>query len=325
MRVSAGPLTSYEIVYDIASVTAHHDCPDIPFSIRRNFLKTFDNPPPGALIERYLGYLDDKPVGYLELNFPQLDNLDIVELDLLVLPEHRRHGVGRALYDLAVERAEVHHRKHLQASTVDRHPDGTAFAESVGAKQGLVDLRSRLDVTALDESLLAGLRAEADKRSTGYTLRSWVGVPPDDLIDGVAYLEGRMNADAPTGDLVLEPEKMDAERIRQGDLTRERRGRRNYQTGALIGDRLAAWTSVVAELDQPAHAWQSTTIVDPEHRGHRLGLLVKLENLSLVRREKPALEAIDTFNAAANAFMLKVNRAMGFRMVDSWIDWQKDL
>lgn len=325
MRVSVGPLQSPEIAYDIAAATAHHDCPDIPFQSRKNFLTIFDSPPPGVTYERYLGYLDDEPAGLLVLEFPQLDNLDIVEADLVVLPGHRRQGVGRALYDLAVERVAAHNRKHLQASTVDRHPDGRAFAESVGAKPGLAEIRSRLDVTALDQSLLDGLRAEAEKHATGYTTRTWHGVPPDDLIDGVAYLEGRLNADAPTGDLALEPQKMDAERIRDGEVSREKRGRRSYQAGALLGDQLVAWTWIVVDLDQPVHAWQSTTIVDPGHRGHRLGLLVKLENLTFVRAERPALEAIDTFNAAENTYMLKVNRAMGFRAADNWIEWQKDL
>ncbi|MBM2617297.1 GNAT family N-acetyltransferase [Actinoplanes sp. LDG1-06] len=325
MRVSVGPLTSREIVFDIASVTAHHDCPDIPFSIRKNFLKIFDNPPPGSLVERYLGYLDGEPVGYLELDFPQLDNLELVGVDLMVLPGHRRQGLGRALYDVAVERAAAHDRKYLQGSSVDRHPDGKLFAESVGAKPGLTDIRSRLDVTALDEALLAELRSEAEKHAEGYTLRSWVGVPPDDLIDGVAYLEGRLNADAPTGDLVIEPEKMDADRLRQGEQSRQARGRVSYQTGALHDGRPVAWTWIVAEADQPVHAWQSTTIVDPDHRGHRLGMLVKIENLAYVRAAKPRLEAIDTFNAASNTYMLKVNRAMGFRAADAWIEWQKDL
>ncbi|GID31565.1 GNAT family N-acetyltransferase [Paractinoplanes brasiliensis] len=325
MRVSAGPLQTPEIAYDIAAATAHHDCPDIPFQSRENYLKILDNPPPAVTFERHLGYLDGEPVGLLVLEFPQLDNLDVVWAELLVLPGHRRQGVGRALLDVAAERAAAHNRKHIQASTVDRHPDGRAFAEAAGAKPGLAEIRSRLDVTALDPTLLAGLRAEAEKHAAGYTLRSWLGVPPDDLIDGVAYLEGRLNADAPSGDLTLEPEKMDAARIRDGELARQKRGRLSYQTGALLGDRLAAWTWINVDLGHPSHAWQSTTIVDPGHRGHRLGLLVKLENLDFVHGHRPALEAIDTFNAAENTYMLKVNRAMGFRAVDDWIEWQKDL
>ncbi|MGK5679520.1 GNAT family N-acetyltransferase [Actinoplanes sp. URMC 104] len=325
MRISTGPLTSPQVAYDIARATAIHDCPDIPFTSRETYLAGFDTPPPGQRVERHVGYLDGEPAGLLELTFPQLDNLDNVEVELMVLPGRRRHGLGRALHDVAVERARAAGRKHLIAATVDRHPDGAAFAGAVGAAAGLDEIRSRLDVTALDDTLLAGLRADAGKHAEGYRLRRWVGVPPDDLIDGVAYLEGRLNADAPTGDINWQPEKMDADRIRRGEQRRAARGSRSYHAGALLGDRLAAWTWIVGDLDQPAHAWQYTTLVDPEHRGHRLGMLVKLENLALVREHKPRLEAIDTFNAASNTFMLRINRAMGFRAVDAWTEWQKNL
>ena len=325
MRISTGPLTSPEIAYGIATAVERHDWPDIPSVSRTSFLAVFDNPPPGRTQEHYLGYLDGEPAGYLVLRFPELDNVENLEIGLQVLPECRRRGVGRALFDVAVERARARGRKHLQGETVDRHPDGQAFAESVGAKAGLAEVRSRLDLTALDEPRLAELMDDAWKHAAGYRLRRWVGVPPDDVIDGVAYLESRMNADAPTGDMNWEPEKMDAERIRQAEEGRLRRGRVGYQAGALIGDRLAAWTYIGTEVDEPVHAWQSTTIVDPDHRGHRLGLLVKIHNLAQVRELKPSLTMIDTYNAAENTFMLRVNQAMGFRAVDALIDWQKDL
>ncbi|WP_249999553.1 GNAT family N-acetyltransferase [Actinoplanes sp. M2I2] len=325
MTVSVEPLTSPDLAYDIASVVAHHDCPDLPFQSRKNYRAKFTDPPPGVMFERYLGHLDGKPVGYLDLSFPQLDNLDNVELDLLVLPECRRRGVGRALWEVAVERARVNNRKHLMAASVDRHPDGGAFAEAVGAKAGLAETRSRLDVTALDEPRLAELRADAQKHAGDYRLRRWVGVPPDDIIDDVAYLESRLNADAPTGDMNWEPEKIDADRLRKDEEARERRGRRSFQAGATIGDKLVAWTWLICEVDQPVHAWQNTTLVDPDHRGHRLGMLVKLDNLDNIREHRPQLEAIDTFNASENAYMLNINRAMGFRAVDAWIEWQKDL
>src|SRR4051794_22706166 len=107
MRISIGPLTSPDIAYGISGAVATHDCPDVPFQLRKNFLAHFDNPPPGVTSERYLGYLDDVPVGFLDLEFPQLDNLDNVEFDLRVRPEHRRHGVGRALFETAVERSRA--------------------------------------------------------------------------------------------------------------------------------------------------------------------------------------------------------------------------
>ncbi|WP_127498552.1 GNAT family N-acetyltransferase [Actinoplanes solisilvae] len=325
MRISTGPLTSPEIAYDISTAVERHEWPDIPVISRTNFLAVFDNPPPGQTRERYLGYLDGKPVGFLVLRFPELDNVENVEIALQVRPECRRQGVGRALFDLAVERARARGRKHVQGETVDRHPGGRAFAQSVGARAGLSEVRSRLDLTTLDEPRLAELMDDAWKHAEGYRLKRWVGVPPDDVIDGVAYLESRMNADAPIGDMNWEPERMDAERIRQAEQARARRGRIGYQAGALIGDRLAAWTYIGSDVDEPAHAWQSTTIVDPDHRGHRLGLLVKIHNLAHVRELKPSLQMIDTFNAAENTFMIRVNQEMGFRAVDALIDWQVDL
>ena len=59
-------------------------------------------------------------------------------------------------------------------------------------------------------------------------------------------------------------------------------------------------------------AWQWQTIVLPEHRGHRLGMLVKVANLDHLRAHEPAVTVIHTGNADSNAPMLRVNVAMGF-------------
>lgn len=34
------------------------------------------------------------------------------------------------------------------------------------------------------------------------------------------------------------------------------------------------------------------------------------------------MRAIDTFNAAENAHMVRINEQLGFRPVDGWTDWQ---
>jgi hypothetical protein len=51
-------------------------------------------------------------------------------------------------------------------------------------------------------------------------------------------------------------------------------------------------------------------------------MIVKLENLRHVRELRPKLRAVDTFNASSNEHMLAINRTMGFRAVDSWMQWQ---
>ncbi|MEU8815906.1 GNAT family N-acetyltransferase [Actinoplanes sp. NPDC048796] len=326
MRVSIEPFDGRDpVAYRILRAAKQHESPDLPFMTEKAFKAGLLHPPPGAAFERYLGLLDGEPVGFGGLELFQLDNLTNAHMVLDVLPEHRRHGVGRALYEFMLERAAANGRKHVIGSTVDTHPDGAAFARAMGAVAGLEDTRSRLDLTKIDEGHLDKLRAEALAHAEGYRVIDWLGVPAREIIDDVAYLESRLLADAPTGDIAWEPEKIDADRLREDEEARQKRGRISYCAGALHGDKLVAWTVIAGELAQPVQAWQQTTLVDPGHRGHRLGLLVKLANLDNIRHHRPGIEAIDTFNASQNEHMLRINRAMGYRAVETSTEWQHDL
>jgi hypothetical protein len=69
-------------------------------------------------------------------------------------------------------------------------------------------------------------------------------------------------------------------------------------------------------------ASQWGTIVEREHRGHRLGMLVKVENLRNLRRHFPETETITTWNAAENRHMIAVNEELGFRAVERYQAWQ---
>jgi GNAT superfamily N-acetyltransferase len=325
MRINAVPLDAVEPAYEIARVCQAFDQPDVPFPSLDTFRSAVEHPWPGYVFERCLGLLDDVPVGYLEMGLPQDDNLSTVNVELSVLPSARRHGVGRALHTVAVARTRALGRTYLIGPTVQRHPDGAAFAAAMGAAAGLTELRSRLDVRALAPERVSSMLTEAWTHADGYELVRWTGVPPEEIIEDVAYLDGRLNADAPVGDLAWEPEKVDAEKVRQAELSRIARGRTSYHTGALRDGRLVAWTAIAGAVDEPAQAWQNITLVDPEHRGHRLGLIVKLANLSHVRELRPGIEVIDTFNAATNEHMLAINRMLGFRVVESVVQWQQSV
>lgn len=49
-----------------------------------------------------------------------------------------------------------------------------------------------------------------------------------------------------------------------------------------------------------------------EHRGHRLGMLLKIANIQHLQERHPGHPQITTFNAEENRFMLDVNEAVGF-------------
>ena len=87
----------------------------------------------------------------------------------------------------------------------------------------------------------------------------------------------------------------DARRIaRERRLELAARGVRKLAAVAqhVASGRLVAFTELLLSPDAPRQAWQLVTLVHPEHRGHRLGLAVKLANLEVLAARR-ALGARD--------------------------------
>jgi GNAT superfamily N-acetyltransferase len=325
---------AYEQAYQVASAAQAADVPDYPPICWESFLGTMKHPMPNRPARHLLARLDGVPAGYLQIVLPDLDNTENAHVELSVRPEYRRRGVGRVLFERAVSVAKEEGRKRLIADSVDTLPGGvarpdagTGFARAMGAKEALTDVRRRLDLATVDDDELAEQLAQAWLRAEGYSLVWWRDVVPAEYIDDVAYLDGRLVKDAPMGDLAWEPEIVDRRRIRAAEAASRARQRRKYNTGVRhnASGRVVAFTTLDLEHCPPDHAWQQITIVDPRHRGHRLGIVVKIENLRYARVHEPALRFIDTWNAAVNAHMIAINEQVGFRAVDGWINWQLTL
>ena len=62
-----------------------------------------------------------------------------------------------------------------------------------------------------------------------------------------------------------------------------------------------------------------------EHRGHRLGLAVKLANVDALGAIFPSVRLIETANAQENAPMIAVNEMMGFEVAADTTLWEKTL
>jgi GNAT superfamily N-acetyltransferase len=303
------------------------DVPDIPFASETVFAAMTAGARPGFEAERHVALFDGVVAGSLRLMFPMTDNVENASFALTVAVGHRRRGVGRALFERGVQRSIARGRKNLEAETIDSGPEGAAFATAMGAKMALAETRSRLDVPPPDQERLAALLADAWSHAEGYRVVQWTGVPAEEYLDDIAALDSRYHLDAPMGDLVVEPQKIDGEKIRANEEHGIAVGRTAFHTGAVhrATGRMIGWTFVSGNNDTPQQAWQQLTLVDPAHRGHRLGLVLKLENLRFIRAGRPELTGIDTFNATANEPMLAVNDAMGYRRADQWMQWQLTL
>jgi GNAT superfamily N-acetyltransferase len=272
-----------------------------------------------------------EPVGVYELELPMADNLDLVDLSLAVAPEHQHRGHGRVLLSHALRRiAEL--GRHQVIGSVNEPTDGSPnrpmrFAAAAGASRSLGEMRRTLDLHTLDLGRLADLRADAEGAAAGYQLVSWTGPCPEELVDGYAALVARMSTDAPMGGLDIEPEHWDAARIREREQVMATQGRRQVATAARLGSDgpLVAFTDICTTRHDPANAFQWDTLVLREHRGHRLGALVKLANLEGLRAEAPHALRVHTWNADENTFMVSINEAMGFVPAQRESAWRLDL
>jgi len=333
---SLDPYTEHDVEasFRIQDAARRQDVPDFPLFSRTENVGQLRHPWPGMIERHWLAESDGEPTGLLTVGLPQLDNTHLADVHLTVHPEGRRRGAGRALHAAAVEFARAHDRRVLGGEYVTQLPGGperdaahAAFADAIGAKAALPEVRRRLDLDMIDRLAWADLSADARAQAAGYSVVAWTDETPEEFVADVARLDSRLVLDAPMGDLDVEPEKIDAARIRANEQMMRTRGRRPYHAGVRhdATGRLVAWTMINFDADVATHAWQQITIVDPEHRGHRLGLLVKIENLRHTLDHEPLVRHINTWNAAENIRMIAINEALGFRPVDGWVSWQQEI
>lgn len=247
----------------------------------------------------------DTVVGVASLELPLAENLDVAEAEISVLPEHRRRGIARALWEAVRERALAAGRSRVGAElTLDpgQSQAGRAFADSVGA----VDKHR-------EDHLVADLPVAPATVDPAYDLVTWRGRCPDEHREAYLAMRNQMNDDVPTGDLDLDAAALDDERL----AASEERLSRSYDVRVAAARRRADGVfggySLLFVPHGATHAWQDDTLVMPGHRGHRLGAALKCANYAALPGE---VALVHTWTAPTNTAMHRTNTAMGFRVVE---------
>ena len=216
--------------------------------------------------------------------------------------------------------------RHLAIYEVCESSPGEAFSDRLHGERALPSVLRVLDVRETDAGAQGTSAQDARVRAGGYELVSWRGTTPAEYVEDLAVLVARMSIDPPLGALLWEPEAVDSVRLRAREVTMDERGLRRWTTAVRpVAGGLVGFTRVFARASHHHYADQGDTIVLTEHRGHRLGALMKHENLALVRADMPGLSRVWTWNAAENAPMVAVNEAMGFRRHSNWFECQLHL
>ncbi|HTW18685.1 MAG TPA: GNAT family N-acetyltransferase [Mycobacteriales bacterium] len=282
----------------------------------------------------HLGTVGGAAVATSISRLPVHDNSEVASVNLRVRPDCRSRGYGRALLDavLADLRAAGRRRVLFEIPTRALSADGSVdepgeiLARSLGARRATLEQRRLLDLHNLDGERLRDEWRQAAAASVGYSPVTWVDVTPAELVDDLAVLLTAMSTDPPQGELELEPERWSVERFRalEHSYLERRRTRlfaavRHDASGELVG-----FTDIgIPSGSTVAYQWD--TIVRADHRGHRLGLVLKIANLHQIRDRFPDVRYVNTWNADENSHMIAVNEALGFRPMEGWSEWQLDL
>jgi GNAT superfamily N-acetyltransferase len=265
----------------------------------------------------------NRVVAYLSIDLPQWDNHHLGQVEVTVDPLARRRRLGRTLFDAGIERVRAEGRPLVTTDCFDDTP-AVKFLETTGFERASVDVFRAQDPVTLDWSQLDRLYADAEVKSADYEVVRIPGEVPAAMLDDVGRLAESIN-DAPTDDLDMEDEAFPADRIRGIEIGQIARGRRIYRLIARHSSsgELAGHTALAVEIEQPWLGFQLDTTVARKHRGHRLGLLLKIGMLHWMRDLEAQLRRISTCNAASNAHMVRINEQLGYVPIARSIAWQR--
>ena len=275
-----------------------------------------------------LGAIDGREmVGAGMAILPSHENTHIAGSAVYVDADRRRQGIGSALLAEAEVLARGHGRETITGEAY-LPPGGTAPSEAFALARGFT-VASR---ESIKELTLADYVARRDDLATatpvpnGYRVVTFDTVCPEEHVGSFGRLLGMLLSEIPLGELDLRDSEWAPERLHEAERRNIAIGRHVQTALAIAPDgQVAGVSDVRIDDSDPAHGQVGITIVDPAHRGRRLGLALKLATHDLAVATYPDLVSLDTSNAEVNTHMNAVNDALGYRTIETLLELQKKL
>lgn len=303
LDAATAPEDVLDRVYEVM-LSCHAEVnPEAPYRSRDEAVAFLSHPPASETRECWIAESDGECVGFGQLMVDPASPTARVEV--LVHPDGRRSGHGRALLDAVRRQATARGARVLIGNHATEA--GSRFAAAAGAVDAQRDVHSVLRLPLTVDVVPV----------PGYTLRSWVGAAPDDLVDSFALARDAMSdAPLPSSEEVV---AWDASRVRDLEAALERRDREIRVTTALGPlDEVVAFTELRVSRTPGANATTEDTAVVREHRRKGLARWVKSESLRQLQEERPDVTQVTTVNAEENRAMRGLNEALGFEPVAVW-------
>jgi GNAT superfamily N-acetyltransferase len=178
----------------------------------------------------------------------------------------------------------------------------------------------------VDPDVLAAHRERAAAvAGPDYRVVLWSGETPPEWRADLATLYTRMSTAEPLAGLAVIEARYDEQRVIEEEEVLQGGGRTLLTAAAehVPSGRLVAFTRLSLPADRSRPTEQEETLVLDDHRGRRLGMLLKAANLQYLAEVAPEAPLVSTFNAEENRHMLRVNEALGFEAIGYEGSWKK--
>ena len=285
----------------------------------------------------------DEVIGRVGVDIPHEEGSQLSFALIEILREHWGRGIGTRAHELVELTAREHGRSVIQSWAESPEGEGERLVPPTGfgsipldhiarfylAQGYALEQIERNSACDLQGSLteIERLFAEAQRASTGYRIVQWSPPTPPEFVDGYAWMKSRMSTDAPAAGLEFDEETWDADRLARHDQKFTDAGTTVLVTAAqhIETGMLCAFNELTIGRDLTKASHQEDTLVVKEHRGHRLGMLVKTAGLLAWRDIAPQSPRVITYNAEENRPMLDINEAIGFVPIAYEGAWKKTL
>ena len=240
-------------------------------------------------------------------------------------PAHRGQGIATALVEEALLPAIAASGRTLVEAygeiEAGRDPEDPAhpvhrLATRLGISRKNLAVCRALSLP-LDPARLDALEAESAEKRGGYRIELWDGEIPEEHLSAYGRLLTQLEIDEPDEEVEHEPAEYTPERIRESERRMREAGTSRILAVAVAPDGEFVGNSEVHFHEAPGSTlgYQENTLVMPEHRGHRLGLGLKVATHRQLAERCPQLRSLVTWNSHVNPWMIQVNEKLGYEVL----------
>ncbi len=238
------------------------------------------------------------------------ENKHLCQLNIAVLNDYQRKGIGTAFLKVLVKEAQSLNKTVIETGA--DHDSGRSFLKKYGAEFTIEGAENRLELEDIDWELMQSWVDEGKKRAKDVTLESFYECPEEILEEFAEMCTEALNM-KPLGD-TEHRSNIDGKLRREIEKRYIDMGLTNYTLISREKDgRISGMTEIYYDPREGYKINQELTGVRPEFRGKGIGKWLKAQMILHIKDTYPDAERIITGNAEANAPMLSINTRMGFK------------